>query len=418
MQALKTPRGTKDIFGGEVALWQYIEEKIKEICRQFGYGEIRTPVFEHTELFQRGVGETTDVVQKEMYTFMDKGGRSLTLKPEGTAGAARAFIEHKLYSESLPLKIYYVTPLFRYEKPQAGRMRQFHQFGIECYGSNTPAADVEVISLGHLFFERLGLKNNRLLINSLGCKSCRQTYNEALVGYIREVSHSLCPLCKERSEKNPLRVLDCKEKGCIEILKNAPIILDYLDDECRGHFQQVQEGLKALSIPFEVEGRLVRGLDYYTRTVFEFVSSDIGAQSTICGGGRYDGLIEELGGPATGCVGFSVGLERIILALTAQELVSQNTEAIDIFIGAIGHEGSLAAQRLAFDLRRQGINTEVNLMERNVKAQMKQANKLNARFSVIIGDDEIKNNAYGVKNMATGEVLTLTLEQIAEVVGR
>lgn len=334
--ALKRPRGTNDFLGDKVKLMTKLEETVRDVCKSFGINEIRTPMFEYTELFQRGVGETTDIVQKEMFTFEDRGGRSLTLKPEGTAGAARAFIENGLYSEAQPTKLFYVTPCFRNERPQAGRYKQFHQFGVEMYGTYDASADAEVISLVYEIFQRLGLKNVRLKINSLGSNECRKKYNKVLKDYIGDRLEHLCDDCKSRFEKNPLRVLDCKNKNCKEVLADAPAVLDILDEECAAHFEKLKASLEAMGIPYEVDKGIVRGLDYYTRTVFEFVSDEIGAQGTICGGGRYDNLVEECGGSPMGAVGFAMGLERIMLVLEAQGLNEVDSNNPLIYIGSIG----------------------------------------------------------------------------------
>ncbi len=407
MLITQLPRGTKDIFGDEVRLWQSVEDLIKQTCRDFNYTEIRTPVFEHTELFVRGVGDTTDIVQKEMYTFQDKGERSITLRPEGTAGAARAYIEHSLYANTQPTKLYYIAPTFRYEKPEAGRNRQFHQFGIEAYGSYSPACDAEVISLAYELIQRLGIKNVTLHINSLGGRECRKKYNEVLKGYLQENLNQLCDTCKDRFSKNPLRILDCKNEQCKDIVKNAPSVLESLDKECREHFESLMQILSGLHIPFFIDTKIVRGLDYYTRTVFEFICGDIGSQSTVCGGGRYDAMIEECGGPKTGAVGFGMGLERLLMVLESQGLATKKPAAADIFIGYVGKAGFYQAQALTFQLRQAGFVAETDTLERSVKAQLKYADKINAAFSCIIGDDEIAQKKLNLKNMATGGSTTV-----------
>lgn len=409
MMLTQAPKGTKDIFGAEIEAWHTIENKIRTICKTFGIGEIRTPIFEHTELFLRGVGETTDIVQKEMYTFLDKGERSITLRPESTAGVARAFIEHGMHNNAQPTKLFYIAPTFRYENTQAGRQRQFHQFGVEMFGSYNPAIDAEVISIASELILSLGIKNVELRINSLGGPECRAKYNRTLKEYIGENLTSLCPMCKERYLKNPLRVLDCKEEKCKEVMDRAPSVLDCLDTECREHFETVKQILREMKIPFIVDSKIVRGLDYYTRTVFEFVTNSIGAQGTICGGGRYDSLIEECGGDKTGGVGFGLGLERLILTLQAQGSFEEYKPQRDIYIGSIGNLGFIKSQALTYDLRKSGISAECDTVGRSVKAQMKYANKIGAIFSVIIGDDEIANNKVKLKNMADGEVFETSI---------
>lgn len=408
---IKTPRGTKDIYGNEVYLWQYTEEAIRKICRDFLVTEIRTPIFEHTELFQRGVGETTDIVQKEMYTFDDKKGRSLTLKPEGTACVARSFIENKMYADVQPTKLYYITPVFRYEKPQEGRMRQFHQFGVEMFGSYNSSCDTEVISIVWELFERLGLKNIELKINSLGCSECRKKYNEELKKYIGDNLESFCHDCQERFIKNPLRILDCKNEKCKNLISEAPSILDCLDDECKKHFEEVKENLTKMNIPFIVDDKIVRGLDYYTRTVFEFISNDEKYKGTVCGGGRYDNLIEQCGGPSTGAVGFAIGLERIMLILNEQ-IDLEEYKNVDIFVGSIGREGFLKSQSIVYELRKKGICAEYDTLERSVKAQLKYADKIKANFSVVIGDNEIESGIISIKNMNDGTKKEINISNI------
>ena len=412
--ALKRPRGTNDFLGDKVKLMTKLEETVRDVCKSFGINEIRTPMFEYTELFQRGVGETTDIVQKEMFTFEDRGGRSLTLKPEGTAGAARAFIENGLYSEAQPTKLFYVTPCFRNERPQAGRYKQFHQFGVEMYGTYDASADAEVISLVYEIFQRLGLKNVRLKINSLGSNECRKKYNKVLKDYIGDRLEHLCDDCKSRFEKNPLRVLDCKNKNCKEVLADAPAVLDILDEECAAHFEKLKASLEAMGIPYEVDNGIVRGLDYYTRTVFEFVSDEIGAQGTICGGGRYDNLVEECGGSPMGAVGFAMGLERIMLVLEAQGLNEVDSNNPLIYIGSIGEKGALKAQEIGYDLRKAGIHAEYDTVVRSVKAQMKYADKIGAIYNVVLGDDEIANDKVRLKNMLNGEQREITLSAIED----
>ncbi len=341
--AIKAPRGTADILPVDASLWRFVENTAAETARAFGYEEIRTPVFEHTELFQRGVGDTTDVVQKEMYTFNDKGDRSITLRPEGTASAARAYIEHAMHALPQPVKLYYCGACYRYEKPQAGRLREFHQFGIEAYGSEDPALDAEIIAVASTIFKNLGLSGLTLNINSIGCPACRKKYNEALISYLSSHSETLCETCNTRLSKNPMRVLDCKSPICKEIAAGAPHILDYICDDCSTHFEAVKSYLNVMGIPFSIDPTIVRGLDYYTRTVFEFVSTQIGAQGTVCGGGRYDGLLEELGGTPTPGMGFAMGIERIILVLRAMGLVKEEKNVPRLFVACIGQTAAALA---------------------------------------------------------------------------
>jgi len=397
--AFKAPRGTKDIFGEDIFLWQRVEDILRNICEKFCVSEIRTPVFEQTELFQRGVGETTDIVTKEMYTLEKKGSESVTLKPEGTAGAARAFVENSMYADPQPTKLYYITPAFRYERPQAGRQRQFHQFGVEIFGSYDSACDAEAISIAYEVLNQIGVKNIELRINSLGGNECRKKYNRTLKEFIGINIERLCEDCKERFEKNPLRVLDCKNEKCKKVIEDAPSVIECLDDECLTHFEKLKKNLDNMGIPYIVDSKIVRGLDYYTRTVFEFVSNEIGSQGTVCGGGRYDNLIGECGGPETGAVGFAMGLERIMLLVKSQKLIETKGKNVDIYIGSIGDEGFLKAQAVGFELRKSGICVEYDTLKRSVKAQLKYANKINAKYSIVIGENEIKADCVNLKNM-------------------
>lgn len=408
----KAPKGTKDIFGSDMYDWHEVENKARGLCEKFGIEEIRTPVFEHTELFLRSVGDTTDIVQKEMYTFNDKGERSITLRPEGTAGVARAYIEHGLHNNAQPTKLYYIEPMFRYENTQAGRQRQFHQFGIEMFGSYSAALDAEVISVAYSLLQELGVKNIELHINSLGCPECREKYNKTLREFIGGNLEKLCPECRQRYEKNPLRVLDCKNESCKEILKDAPSVLDCLGEECKAHFEQLKTILDEMGIKYTVDSGIVRGLDYYTRTVFEFVTTSIGAQGTVCGGGRYDCLIEECGGAKTGAVGFGMGIERLLLTIEAQNGKSEHKKERDIYIGSIGETGFIKSQAIVYRLRNSGVAADCDTVGRSVKAQMKYANKIGAKYSAIIGDDEVKNDLVSVKNMETGEVSEIKLSEI------
>lgn len=406
----KAIKGTKDVLPNESYKNQYIEATCLSVAENFGYKEMRTPVFEHTELFQRGVGDTTDVVQKEMYTFDDKGGRSITLRPEGTAGAARAFLENGLSNEALPQKICYLTSCYRYEKPQAGRLREFHQFGIECFGATSPLADAEMISLAKQIFDELGVKDLHLELNSIGCPECRAEYHKALKEYFSQYKDKLCDTCNDRLERNPMRILDCKSPVCSEIAKGAPVVLDYLCDECREHFQKVKSYLDAANIEYIVNPQIVRGLDYYTKTVFEFVSDAIGSQGTVCGGGRYDGLLEELGGQHTPSLGFAMGLERLQLVMEAQECNFPEPSRPDLFIVAMGEKATLKAVEIAKDMRDEGFSVVYDLNGRSLRAQMKYADKLGAKFNVVIGDNEVENKVVSIKDMATGESSEINLD--------
>lgn len=406
----KAIKGTKDVLPNESYKNQYIEATCLGVAENFGYKEMRTPVFEHTELFQRGVGDTTDVVQKEMYTFDDKGGRSITLRPEGTSGAARAFLENGLSNEALPQKICYLTSCYRYEKPQAGRLREFHQFGIECFGATSPLADAEMISLAKQIFDELGVKDLHLELNSIGCPECRAEYHKALKEYFSQYKDKLCDTCNDRLERNPMRILDCKSPVCSEIAKGAPVVLDYLCDECREHFQKVKSYLDAANIEYIVNPQIVRGLDYYTKTVFEFVSDAIGSQGTVCGGGRYDGLLEELGGQHTPSLGFGMGLERLQLVMEAQGCNFPEPSRPDLFIVAMGEKATLKAVEIAKDMRDDGFSVVYDLNGRSLRAQMKYADKLGAKFNVVIGDNEVENKVVSLKDMATGESSEINLD--------
>lgn len=402
----------------EAYKWHYVENIARKTAGNFGFKEIRTPIFEHTELFLRGVGETTDIVNKEMYTFIDKGNRSITLRPEGTAGVARSFIENGLSQNGLPLKVYYIAPVFRYEKPQNGRLREHHQFGVEMFGSETPKADAEVISLAYSFLKNVGLSALSLNINSIGCKTCRAEYNKALKEYIGANLDGMCETCKSRFEKNPLRILDCKEEKCKRITAGAPRIIDYLCDDCKAHFEGVQEELTALDIPFNVNPGIVRGLDYYTRTVFEFISNDIGAQGTVCGGGRYNHLVEEVGGHPTPAAGFGLGLERLLLVLENTGKLNAVEPKTDVYIAPLGENASKKALSITNGLRMAGLSAETDLMNRSLKAQMKYADKIGAKNVVVVGDDELTAGEVTVKNMADGSGEKVQIDKIAEYVAK
>ena len=409
---VQAPKGTKDMLPQDAYKWHFVENKFREIAKFYGMREIRTPMFEHTDLFLRGVGDTTDIVQKEMYTFNDKGNRSITLKPEGTAPVVRAFIENRLFNEAQPTKLYYAIPCFRYENVQKGRLRQFHQFGTEVFGSKEPSMDAEVIAFAMEFLKSLGLKSLSLNINNLGCPNCRPKYNEALKKFLEENYDDLCGLCQSRFEKNPMRILDCKNKNCGEITKNAPIILDYMCEECDTHFTEVKKYLDALNIPYTVDPGIVRGLDYYTKTIFEILNDDF----TVCGGGRYDRLIEQLGGPEMPAVGFGLGIERLLLTLQNEGIEIPNEGLYDLYVGARGEEGKLASFKLANTLRTRGIKTEINHMGRSLKAEMKYANKIGAKFTVVLGDDELQTGNAKFKRMSDGEQFEVNLNNIEEIV--
>lgn len=406
----KAIKGTKDVLPKEVHKNQYIEATALDIAEKFGYKEIRTPMFEHTELFQRGVGDTTDVVQKEMYTFDDKGGRSITLRPEGTAGAVRSYLENGLCNEALPQKVCYVGPCFRYEKPQAGRLREFHQFGVECFGTASPLADAELISLGKSIFDTLEVKDISLEINSIGCPTCRAEYHKALKEYFSSRKDKLCDTCRDRLDRNPMRILDCKSPVCSEIAKDAPVVTDYLCEECDKHFKKVQEYLKAMKIEYTINPKIVRGLDYYTKTVFEFISNSIGAQGTVAGGGRYDGLVDELGGQKTPSLGFAMGLERLMMLMDAQNAPFPDASAPDLFVVALGDKATLKAVEIVKDMRAEGFTALMDLNQRSIRAQMKYADKLGAKFNIVIGDNEVENSTAKLKNMNTGEETDIALE--------
>lgn len=406
------PKGTQDWFGRSMYKRARIEELARELCRTYNIKEIITPVFEHTVLFQRGVGETTDVVQKEMYTFTDKGDRSITLKPEGTAGAVRAYLENNLYAQSQPAKLFYVTPAFRYEQPQSGRLRQHHQFGVEFIGSKSPLAEVELITLITTFIKKIGLKDAKLHINSIGCANCRKTYNEALLAYLKQHEEQLCPTCRERMLKNPLRVLDCKVPSCKQIVKDAPRTIEYLDEECKNHFEELKSLLQKLDIPYEVDTGIVRGLDYYTKTVFEFVNEE---GFTLCGGGRYDNLIHEIDEKQDiPSVGFGMGIERIIYFLDKEKVELEPEPVPALYVGILGQEAKPEAYKIVNSLRNAGIIVETDYMDRSVKAQMKYANKIEAKNTIIIGADELSKNTVTVKNMETGEQTETALDKITE----
>lgn len=413
--AINGPKGANDIMPDTVGQWQYMEDVIRNLMLVYNYEEIRTPIFEHTELFLRGVGDTTDIVDKEMYTFTDKGERSITLRPEGTASVARAFVEHHIYADSLPAKYYYMGPMFRYSRPQAGRYRQFHQFGVEVLGSEDPNLDGEVITLAMDFFKRLGIKDLTLLINSVGCPDCRPLHKEALKKFLEPNFDNLCPTCQKRYEKNPLRIFDCKSETCQAIIEGAPTITACLCDDCNEHFKGVKDYLNLLFIPYEVDEKMVRGLDYYTKTAFEIVVGGIGAQSSIGGGGRYDGLVEAIGGPKVPGIGFAIGLERVLLTLANQEVPIKTKEQPKVFVAILDTALVPHGIELVAVLRENNIPASMDVMGRKFKAQFKYANKKEATHVITVGEDEIRDALYPLKNMETGEEEKQTLLAIIEV---
>ncbi len=406
----KKIKGTEDVLPKDSYRWQFVEDVMRKESAAYGFKEIRTPVFEHTELFARGVGQTTDVVQKEMYTFDTKGGESVTLRPEGTAGAARAVLEHGLVNDSLPIKASYFVSCYRYEKPQAGRLREFHQFGLECYGTQSPAADAELICAAQSIFDRLGIKQLRLEINSIGCPTCRAEYHKALKDYFGGCKDELCDTCNSRLEKNPMRILDCKSPVCSKIAQGAPKITDYLCDECKEHFASVQKYLDAAGVEYTVNPTIVRGLDYYTKTVFEFVTDFIGAQGTVCGGGRYDGLIEELGGKHLPSLGFAMGIERLLMLMDKQGIEIPKPSTCDLYVAVMGESASLKSFEIIKAVRSCGLIAETDIVGRGLRAQMKYADKIGAKFSMVLGENEIEQGKAVIKNMSSGEQTEIVLD--------
>lgn len=420
MLLTQAPRGTRDVLPDESYLWQLIEKTQREVCALHGIREVRTPVFEHTELFQRSVGDTTDVVQKEMYTFKDRGDRSITLKPEGTAGTVRAFIESSLYAQPLPQKMCYINcPVFRYEAPQSGRLREHHQFGIEIFGAPDASCDAELISLALDVIGRLGVKNLMLRINSIGCPECRETYKKRLIEFLNERKGDLCKDCLNRLERNPLRVLDCKEEGCKRATVGAPSILDNLCDECKTHFENLKRYLDAMGIAYEVDSRIVRGLDYYTKTVFEIITKVPGengkpdSELTVCGGGRYDGLVEQVGGPKCAGIGFGMGTERLIMVMKQQGVQPEPPRLYDAFIVTMGDDARVEGIKLARELRANGIKCDIDHAARSMKAQFKYANKLGAPVVAVIAGDELAQGVVKIKDMAKSEEHTIARADVA-----
>ena len=415
----QAPKGTKDMLPQEAYMWQAVEAKMRALAEKWGYREVRTPVFEHTELFLRGVGGTTDIVQKEMYTFQDKGERSITLKPEGTAGAVRAFIENHLFQDALPCKMYYLNaPIFRYENPQNGRLREHHQFGMECFGGKEPTVEAELINALMTLLKELGLKNLSVRLNSIGCPECRPKYHAALKDYLGERLNDLCPTCRERFEKNPLRILDCKEEKCKAIVQDAPSILDCLCDDCAGHFRRLQSLLTAMDIPFSVDPHIVRGLDYYTKTVFEIIMQSGREGLALCGGGRYDGLVSQLGGPDTPAAGFGIGTERILIELKNQGLLPQTPSVTDVYVANLGAEMTEPAFAFAQKLRAMGVKADCDLCGRSLKAQFKFADKIKAKYVVLLGGEEYERGTVKIRDMQTKEEQEVTMNDAAEAVKR
>ena len=414
---IKKQRGTADILPSEMLLWQYIEKTMREEAALYGFEETRFPTFEATELFSRGVGGTTDVVQKEMYTFEDRDGRSISLRPEGTAGVARSVLENGLLSGAMPLKLYYIANFFRYEKPQAGRSREFYQFGTEMFGAPDAAADFTVISMADTFIKKLGIKNTALHINSIGCPECRPKYREKLVAYLRANESELCDTCRTRLEANPLRILDCKNESCRRVAEGAPRTVDNLCDDCRAHMDKLEKCLKSSGTEYRIDPHIVRGLDYYTRTVFEFIAEDIGAQSTICGGGRYDGLVKELGGPDMPAVGFAMGISRLILAMEQSGALDFEENVPELYIASMGDGAQLRAIEIVSDLRKNGICAECDIVGRSLKAQMKYADKIGARYTLILGDSELESGRAQLKNMSDSTQTEIALGDVASHFG-
>jgi len=439
---MKKPRGTQDILPSEVHKWHYVEETFRDVCRRFGYQEIRTPLFEYTNLFKRGVGESTDVVSKEMYTvfnsreytnyvakrelmdappldvmvdFMnDKNG--MTLKPEGTAPVARSFVENKMYADAQPTKMYYVTACSRHERPQAGRLRQFHQFGVEIFSAYSASADAETIAVADTFMRQLGLTNIELNINSVGCPECRPQYHVILKEFLASKLENLCETCNERYEKNPLRILDCKNESCQAELTEAPVMLDHLCGDCEDHFAKLKSYLESMGVEYVIDPKIVRGLDYYTKTAFEFISGEIGAQSTVCGGGRYNKLVAEIGGPETPGVGFGMGIERLIMTLEANGIEFPEPSYPDVFIVAMGEDAIAPAMGMTQKLRMAGLSVDTDHLARSLKAQFKYADKKNAKFTIVLGSNEIENNTARLKNMESGEQVDVSLTNLEQIV--
>ena len=412
---IQSPKGTRDILPSEVQTWQWVEQTARSVFGTYGYQEIRTPIFESTDLFVRGVGDTTDIVEKEMYTFNDRGNRSVSLRPEGTASVVRAMLQNRLMDGASVLKFYYIGQMFRYDRPQAGRYREFWQVGIEAFGADSPAIDAEIIAAGHQFFSRLGIKDLTLHLNSIGDPACRPKYVAELTAYAKEHLDELCGKCYARHERNPMRILDCKESGCRAVVANAPLISNYLSDACRENFDMVKGYLDELEIDYHEDPYVVRGLDYYCRTAFEFTAGGLGAQNAIGGGGRYDYLAEEIGGNPTPGIGFALGMDRIMIALEAQNVTVPTASPVDVYLTVLGDAAMPIALQIAQDLRENGVKTDLEYKGRGLRAQMRTANKLNARYVVMIGEDEINNEAATVRDMASGDQRSIAFSQLAEI---
>lgn len=413
---INIPKGTKDVLPSDSYKWQYVESMARKAAHLYGFREIRTPAFEHTELFTRSIGDDTDVVKKEMYTFLDKGNRSITLKPEGTTPVARSFVENALDALSLPLKMYYITPVFRYENPQAGRLREHHQFGVELYGGDNAALDYEVISLAHTFLSSVGVTGLVLNLNSIGCEKCRGKYNEALKAYLAGKLDEMCPTCRERFEHNPLRILDCKVEGCKKIVEGAPRILDYICDDCKAHMTELESLLKRGGIEYVINPNIVRGLDYYTKTVFEFVTTALGSQGTVCGGGRYNHLVESVGGKPTPCVGFGLGLERLLMLLDSIGVDIENDDRPDIFVISQNQVLTDKCRDVVMMLRKNGIAADTDNTGRSLKAQFRYADKLAAKYVVVIGDTEASTGVVTVKKLADGTSEQTTIDNLVNYI--
>lgn len=425
---IRKPRGTNDILPESIQKWLFIENEFRQICKEYNFGEIRTPMFEKTSLFKRGVGDTTDIVQKEMYNVLSDDALSkykdgklsskkrLTLKPEGTAPVVRAFVENKLYAEKQPTKLFYITPCFRHERPQAGRLREFHQFGIETFSAESATTDAEIISLADKFFKRLGIDNLTLKINSVGCPSCREEYHTKLKNFLEPKLDDLCDTCNERFETNPLRILDCKNEVCQITIKGAPMMIDHLCDDCEVHFEELKISLESVNVDFVVDPKIVRGLDYYTKTAFEFISTDLGAQATVCGGGRYNGLVKQVDGPETPGVGFGLGIERLIMILEEREFVFKEKETLDVFIITFDKETKYEAMKYATKLRNEGVSVDIDHLERSFKAQFRYSDSLDSKYTIILGPDEIKKQLFSLKNMKTGKQVEIEMDNLEKIV--
>ncbi len=411
-------RGTRDILPSEIRTWQFIEDKARSVFESYNYAEIRTPIFEATELFTRSIGESTDIVGKEMYTFVDKGERSITLRPEETAPVVRAAIENNLFGQNELVKLYYLGPMFRYERPQAGRMRQFYQAGVEVFGSSDPLIDVEVIDLGVRYFKEIGLKDLEVDVNSVGCAKCRPKYKEELKKYLQSKTSELCKTCKARIEKNTLRVLDCKDPGCQKVIEKAPWSGDFLCEECKPNFDAVLKLLGRFDIKYKINKRLVRGLDYYTRTTFEIISKSLGAQNAVCGGGRYDTLVEELGGKSTPAVGFAIGLDRLVMLFGDRDIGTSEEQGLQVYICALGEQAKLKAFEVLKNLRKMGVKADMDYQGRSLNSQLKTADKTGAKFAIIIGEDELKNGLAVIKSMKEKTQEKVKFEEILRRVGR